>query len=396
MVYVLVKIAVGAILMVDYSIPLLIVLLRRSLWDEPMVLLVANLCALNFAFGLSLSSIGLLDLVWQPPPAVPCAVIMASSAGGAVSVKLTHVALALDQYLAISRPLHYYPRMEPIAAPFALFSWAWAALHTAAGLAGSLAGLETSAQRVERLTNATSPFTGCRWERVLPGAFMMVSELEVFLSSVCTCSIFIYAGYVGWREKQRMEAARAPSRRDRPQPEESFFLANFSAFKRVLRLMLLVLTVDVVGSVLRLSSPWYPAPQLNGLVHQLRLSLGVVEGWVYGLQNGKMRAAYREALGCCGGRWLRAGGRVMPQQPGADPEPPEERQERQDGEDDRRPVYVISLSGRRGRNQSVEEVQEQGDGPSGTAGPPPSVAVIAWSAANQSVTGPSAQSNDRP
>ena len=313
MVYVAVKIAVGTLLMADYSVPLLVVLLRRSLWDEPMVLLVANLCALNFAFGLSLSSIGVLDLLWQPPPAVPCAALMAATVGSAVSVKLTHACLALDQYVAISRPLHYYALMERLAGRFVLFSWLWAALHTVAGLTASLAGLETPAQLAERVSNASSQFTGCRWERVVPGSFMMVTELEAFLCCICTSSIFIYAGYVGWREKRRMEVALAPSRRLRAPPEASF-LANFSVFKRVLRLMLLVLTLDVVGSVLRLSSWWYLTPQLNGLIHQLRLSLGVVEGWVYGLQNGKMRAAYADALGCCCGGWLSGGGRVLPHQ----------------------------------------------------------------------------------
>ena len=377
MVYVYVKIAVGTILMADYSLPLLIVLCRRYLWDEPMVLLVANLCALNFVFGAAVSSIGLLDVVWQPPPAVPCAAIMAGSIGTAVSVKLTHVCLALDQYMAISRPLHYYQRMESLAGPFILFSWLWAALHTAGGLAAYLAGMETPAQLAARVSNASSPFTGCRWETVAPGWFMMLSEAEVFLASVCTSSIFIYAGYVGWKEKKRMEAARAPSRRDLAQPEETHFLANFSAFKRVLRLMLLVITLDCVGSVLRLTSTWYPMPQLHGLIHQLRLSLGVVEGWVYGLQNGKMRAAYVDALGCCCSRWLRGGGRVMPQ-------PQQQYEEEQ--EEDRREVHVIALGAGR-RRGSVEEVPQDGTAEerAGTAEEradladhQPTTAVTAW------------------
>ena len=340
MVYKLVKIAVGAILMVDYSLPLVIVLRRRSLWDEPMVLLVADLCALNLSFGTSHTIVGLMDVLWHPPPDVPCAAVMSSSAGSAISIKLTHVALALDQYVAISRPLHYYPRMEKIAGPFVLFSWAWAALHMAGGLSTHLAGLETAADVAERASNTTaSPFSGCRWERVMPSSFMAFCEVEVFLFSVCTSSIFMYTGLVGWREQRRMKAARARSRREPAQREETQFLDKFRAFKRVLRLMFLALTLDVVGSLLRLSSPWYPMPQLNGIIHQLRLSLGVVEGWVYGLHNRKMKAAYVDALGCCCGPWLRGGACVRPMspagQPAADDARPLEQNQQQSEQDDK-------------------------------------------------------------
>ncbi|XP_037083869.1 melanopsin-like [Pollicipes pollicipes] len=294
--YHLVKLGVGLLLMGNFALPLVVVFRNEALWDEPMVLLVTNLAAADFALGFTAAAIGVADIVFERMPPPLCSFIMFSSVGAAVAMKLAHVWLALDQFVAVSFPLRYYELMENITKRLLMLTGLLALLHLVIGMIMFYLGLETQAEEYQRINNDTQILDGCRWETTIPSSYMITFEVEIFCLAFTAAGLFIYTGFVGLRHQSRIQSEHLTDAADH-QLEKRFF-TNFRAFKKIIRVILLTLLLDGLSVIPRIASRWYPMPLLNGLLHQLRLSLIVIEGWTYGLLNARMRAAYGEFIGC--------------------------------------------------------------------------------------------------
>ena len=298
--YNLVKTTVGLLLAANFAPPLYTVVSSPELWDEPMAVLAGNMSGTCMLFGLTVMLIGAYDLAQFDLDGL-CQALQYSSFGLAVSFKMSEVCMAVDQYVAVIHPLRHYQIMTR-ARPwlFAAIWLPWAA-NLLFGLFAVIFDMETFAESVAGRDNASLVFPECRWESGLASVYTFIVETELVTLSLTCAGLFIYTGIVGHitssrllREQHRLRASWADG------TDDGKFLENYRAFKSVLAVLSLTVTLDVVEPILRVTSRWYPMPQLSGLLHQARLLGGIFEGWAYGLLNSKLRAAYKKTL--CGER----------------------------------------------------------------------------------------------
>ncbi|XP_037093591.1 olfactory receptor 2T7-like [Pollicipes pollicipes] len=106
------KVAVGSALALNYSIPLLVIGRTKTLHDEPMALLVANLALGDLLFVLNLLLIGSLDLIFNHVLYVVCQSVQIAASSLAISLKMAQMLVALDQFIAVVYPLHYRDIMD--------------------------------------------------------------------------------------------------------------------------------------------------------------------------------------------------------------------------------------------------------------------------------------------
>ena len=106
-----IKVLVGGLLATNFALPLYTVVSNRELWDEPMALLAGNLSGICMVIGLMVMLVGMYDLTQLNVDSL-CRLLHYNSLSLFVASKVTHVCLALDQFVAVTRPLHYYQTME--------------------------------------------------------------------------------------------------------------------------------------------------------------------------------------------------------------------------------------------------------------------------------------------
>ena len=221
------------------------------------------------------------------------------SMGVGVAFKAAQTCAAVDQFVAVKHPLQHYSIM--IRARPLLFAGTWltCGVQLVLGLVAHFLHLQTFAERAESLgSNVT--YTGCRWETGLAYFSTIFIEVEMVAFSLATASLLVYTGVVGYRMKRKLMRRDREVRRNDNSGEDSnkAFLDNYRAFKKIMAVLSLTVTLDIVAPILRISSRWYPQPTLNGLVHMSRIFCFIFEGWAYGLLNAELRAAYRKTL--CG------------------------------------------------------------------------------------------------
>ena len=126
MLFVWSKVLVGALLMLNFSIPLLAIGRDPRLHDDPMPLLVFNLVLANFSFGAVLSLIGALDVVFsEGAPLSVCVSLQYIALGTALTIKAATLCLAVDQFIAVIHSLHYDNIMKVQLRRMLLFIWSW-------------------------------------------------------------------------------------------------------------------------------------------------------------------------------------------------------------------------------------------------------------------------------
>ena len=299
------KTAVGSAMAVNFAIPLATVLKNRQLWDEPMAVLAGNMSLVCTMNGLVVALIGVYDLV-QLKLDVLCRSMQYVGFGFGIGIKAAHVCMAADQFVAVVHPLRHLPLMLR-ARPW-LFAATWLAVgaHVLFGMLAAAFELETFAERTARRQNGTALFPECRWETSLANVYTVVFELEVALLSLSTAAMLVHTGIIGHRTS-RLLRARCHRQPDTAAGERTRkFSDNYAAFKKILLVLLLTMTLDLVAPVVRLASRWHPMPRLNGFLHLLRVLAFIFEGWTYGLLNAKLRAAYRKTFcrnsACCSRR----------------------------------------------------------------------------------------------
>ena len=120
------KVVVGALLVANYSLPLHTVMSNRGLWDEPMAVLAGNLSGAGFMMGIMAMLNGVYDLTQMNNSL--CVLLVYGSGTLWIASKVAHVCLAVDQFVAVTRPLHYYQTMERFQPWRVAFIWlTWAA-----------------------------------------------------------------------------------------------------------------------------------------------------------------------------------------------------------------------------------------------------------------------------
>ncbi|KAF0309303.1 hypothetical protein FJT64_019552 [Amphibalanus amphitrite] len=265
MLYPWVKTLVGAALTANFSFPLITVLINRLLWEEPMAVLAGNMSLTCTLFGLCIMLIGLYDVASLQSVAL-CRFLQYSGFSVGTAFKAAQTCAAIDQFVAVTQPLLYYPvMMRALKWLFAL-TWVTWAVQLVFGLVAHFLDLETFAERAVRL-GGNSTYTGCRWETALSNVYTVLAELQLVGFSVVTASLLIYTGVIGHTMKRRLirRVQEIQQNGARPAPRENAaFLENYRAFKSIVAVLTLTVTLDMVTPVLRILSRWYPQPTLNG------------------------------------------------------------------------------------------------------------------------------------
>ena len=297
MLYAWVKAAVGVLLTVNFAAPLYTVAIERQLWEEPMAVLAGNLSMSCMCLGITFVLIGAYDLAQLQVKGL-CQSLQYCGFGFGVAFKLAETCMALDQFVAVLYPLKHFTIMSRARRWLFVGTWlAWAVQPTF-GLFAVVFDLQTPADSALGHDNGTAAYPECRWESNIAEAYAIFVEAQFLLFSLMTAGLYLYTGVVGYRMNGRIRKQmailgdRGIGGRDRK------FVDNFRSFKRIVSVFLMTLTLDVVSPVVRLTGRWYPMPQLSGFLHQLRALCFIFEGWLYGLLNAKLRAAYKKTL--CG------------------------------------------------------------------------------------------------
>ena len=292
MAYNWVKTMVGAVLIINFAVPLYAVVSNRHLWDEPMAVLAGNMAFAMALDGLTIMPVGIYDLIELDSVGL-CRSLQYLGFGFGITFKAGHLCMAVDQYVAVSHPLRHCTIMAR-ALP-----WLGAGVQFIFGIFAYIFDLETFAASTVDSTNATLVFPECRWESALADVYTILFEFELLSLSLATAGLLTYTGVAGHRIKQ--ELVRTQQQRQGrlfDDPDDEKFLDNYRAFKKVMAVLSLTVTLDIVAPIIRLVHRRHPMPKLAGFLHQVRLFGFIFEGWAYGLLNEKLRATYKKTL--CG------------------------------------------------------------------------------------------------
>ena len=208
-----VKTVVGALLAVNFSVPLYTVASNRHLWDEPMAMLAGNMslaCALD---GLIIMLIGIYDLVQLNITAL-CRSFQYIGFGFGIAFKAGQVCMALDQFVAVFYPLRHFPIMMRFRPWMFAATWLMWGVQIVLGLFVNILDLETFADNVLDRINSTLLFPECRWESSLADVYTIVFELQLITFSMATACLLIYTAVAdtGSRSSSsRRSGARATS-----------------------------------------------------------------------------------------------------------------------------------------------------------------------------------------
>ena len=202
--------------------------------------------------------------------------------------------------MAVFYPLQHYSLMSRARRWLFLVTWLTWAVQPTCGIFAAIFQLQTRADSVHGSGNGTAVYPECRWESSLANFYTVLVEVQIFSFSLATFGLFIYTFSVGRRMKVRlMREMREIERRGVMSQEDGKFFDNFNAFKKIVWVFSLTVTMDIITPILRFSNQWYPMPRLNGFLHQLRLLGFIFEGWAYGLLNTKLKSAYKKTLCVC-------------------------------------------------------------------------------------------------
>ena len=282
-----VKVLVGAFLILNFSIPTLAIARNSRLLEDPTPLLVFNMTAAAFVFGTSLLGVGVLDMLFAGDVPLPlCVSVQYLLIGSALTTKAAAVYLAVDQFVAIVHPLHHPTIMGNWMRRMLLLTWCWIPIVGLYGLVCYQLEMETAEDFDHRMFGTQGSLQECHWTQA---AFVVTTFLEgqLLLMSLTLATLFVYTAFKGLQQ-QRRDNLRGHVN------ETSHFFLRFKSFKRIVKVLLILLTLDIIGSGFRISIHWWPQVALIRVMNFLRLLSLVAEAWTYGLSYPAVRCAIRE------------------------------------------------------------------------------------------------------
>ena len=72
---------------------------------------------------------------------------------------------------------------------------------------------------------------------------------------------------------------------------------RFKSFKRLVKVLLMLLAIDIIGAGFRVSSRWLLQSTMLTIIHYLRILGLTVECWTYGFSHRTVRNTIREFFG---------------------------------------------------------------------------------------------------
>ena len=287
---------VGVLMMLHFSVPLVAIYRDPDLREEPTPRLVLNLALADFVFGIVGFSLGAFDVVSSKDIPLPvCVSLQYVAMGTVLSIKAATFFLAVDQFVAVVHSLRYLTIMEEWMREMLLITWCWIPSMALYGFVCHQLGAESSQEFYQRVFGAQDSVEECHWVKV-EFAVTTLFEMYLLLMTVTTAALFVYTATKGLQQERRDNLHGSVD-------QTSFFFLRFKSFKRIVKVLLTVLTLDIICTGIRIASGW--DPQVDGLaqlVLLLRVLFLIVEAWTYGLSYPTVRSAIKKLFGFRSGR----------------------------------------------------------------------------------------------
>ena len=285
------RVVVGTFLMLNYSVPLLAIFKNPGLRENPTPLLAFNMSLAGFVIGLMVLCMGTFDIVSPEDTLLPvCVSLQHIMLGAAFTFKTACFFLAVDQFVAVNYSLRYLTIMDEWMQEMILFIWSWMLTIPLFGFVSYQLGIETIQEYlIQPMLGKPVPIENCHSMKT---AFILIaiSETIQFLMCIVTAALFFYTAMKGFQQERRDKML------DTVNQTGNFFL-RYKSFKRIVKVISVVLTLDILGTAIRIASRWDPQSTLNKIIFILRLLFSIVEGWTYGLAHQGVRRAIRKLLG---------------------------------------------------------------------------------------------------
>ena len=279
-----IRFCVGIVLSLVFAVPLAIIAKRPALCEESLVMLVINmtLTALSFAFLFAINSAS--DMVTGENTSVLfCLPVLSIGSSAFVAIKLSTFFLAVEQFVAIVYPLRHFSIMSRWVKKMIALNWLFILAHGLFCLISFFSGLESTLEFDKRVFGVEHHVTQCRWER-LANVYMLSVEICLLLFSVSTCALLIYTAVQGIKHERRIAQDDITS-------QTQHFVTHFKSFKRIVKVLMTLVVIEIVGAGFRIGSRWLLQSPLFSIIHNLRMLAVIVECWVYGYNSTTVRTA---------------------------------------------------------------------------------------------------------
>ncbi|KAF0294295.1 hypothetical protein FJT64_008053 [Amphibalanus amphitrite] len=243
----------------------------------------------NYAFGTSVFLVGMADLLYaEGVPRAVCAGGIYYSLTTVVGLKVAALSLAVDQFIGVVHSLRYYAIMDVWKWRMVFLTWFCMAVMVLFYLVCYLLDLESSDEYFLRLFGI-QPTNECRSHQMAHIA-NVVLEVVLLVTSLSSAVLFIHTAIQGVKQERRIASRNTVDKSSR-------FFVRFKSFKRIVKVLLTVLALDIFGMVFRIIRSWHPQMSATQLVHLIRMLCLILEGWTYGLSSPAVRAAFRSFFG---------------------------------------------------------------------------------------------------
>ena len=284
------RISLAGLLTLVFAVPLAALAKNRTIRDEPVGMLVLNMTLTAFLFSSLFVFTVAVDLATaNNTPPVLCLSVISLGTSLLVAFKLSTLCLAVEQLIAVAFSLHHFSVMDRWTKRMLTLTWLFAFANTFFGLLCYYLDMETTTEFDSRVFDVDDDVKQCRWKRQA-NVFMIFNEAFLFLFSISSCALLIYTAFQGIKHERRLVLIQVNN-----QPQQ--FVMRFKSFKRIVKVLLTMLVVDIVGTGFRISSHWLIQSPLITLVHYLRILLLIVEYWTYGLSHTTVRNTLKAFFG---------------------------------------------------------------------------------------------------
>ncbi|KAF0313023.1 hypothetical protein FJT64_016354 [Amphibalanus amphitrite] len=285
------RIGVPAALMVLFAVPLIVIIKSRTIREEPMVLLILNMTAVLVSFNALFFVISIVDAVTaNSMPHLLCSFLLSTGLAVFGGFKLSTLLLAAEQYVAVVFSLQHFTIMSRWVNKMIAFTWLFIVGFSAIILLCFFLGLETIAEFDLRVFGIDHHINTCGWQKVA-NMGMFAFQIVFFLFTILTCGLLTYTAVQGLKHEKRIAG-------DNTSRQTENFVLRFKSFRRIVKLLLIFLIIDIIGTVIHIISRWFPVPTLFTYAsHFVRTSSLVVEYWAYGISNAIIPKAIKKFFG---------------------------------------------------------------------------------------------------
>ena len=284
----LLRVGISGLLCMVFSVPLAIIAKSRDIRDEPIVVLVLNMLATALLFSSSLAIVSVSDLLTEVHPLL-CSVLISLGAGALSGFKLSALFLAVEQFVAVVFPLRSFALISRHLKAMVALTWLLLVGNATFGTVCYLLGLETVAEFNRRVFGINNHAKQCQWD-TQTNIFMLYFEICMLLLYISTSILLIYAAVQGLKHERRIS-------RENNNDNEQQFLIRFKSFKRIVKVLLVVVFIDIIGACFRFGSRWFVQSPLFTIIHYLRILFIIIECWTYGFSHMTTRKAIRSFFG---------------------------------------------------------------------------------------------------